>query len=287
MSVEITQVTRRAIADYFATESVAWAGREEEGAFLGRLYDLGTLPSTDHRRKNAAGDIHQHRVAWRDWNDDWVFDDHRFDLIRAPDDEFLRFLCETIHPSVRPDPDQARQLVEFYNSELANDGWSLTEVRQISGRPIFAPQKIGQRVEVFDEPTGWEKVDRQLQEARIRLETAESEEHFQSVGLLCREALISVAQEAYDAERHATIDGVAPSATDAKRMLESVIAAELGGGPNEEARRHAKAALSLALATQHNRRADFRMAALSAEAAVSVVNIIAILAGRRGPPIKF
>lgn len=282
VSNEISEVTRRAIVDFLVTSSVDWAGRLPEDDFLARLYDLTAMRSTDHRMRNAAGDIHQHRINWRDWEDDWVFYDSRFNLLRAPDDEFLRFLCETVHPVVRPDPDEARQLAAAYNHELVADGWSLVETNQISGRPLFAPQKIDQRTQVFEEPTGWRKVDRQLQEVRLRLDTAESEEQYQAVGLLCREVLISVAQEVYESERHSSQSGVAPSETDAKRMLEAFFASELEGGANEEARAHAKAALRLALALQHKRTADFRMAALCAEATSSVVNILAVLAGRRG-----
>jgi hypothetical protein len=282
MSNEISEVTRRAIIDFIVTSGVAWAGRLPEDDFLARLYDLTTMPSTDHRMRNAAGDIHQHRINWRDWEDDWVFYDSRFKLLWAPDGEFLRFLCETVHPVVRPDPEEARRLAAAYNKELAADGWSLVEAKEISGRPVFAPQKVGQRIQVFEEPTGWQKVDRQLQEVRLRLDTAESEEQYQAVGLLCREVLISVAQEVYEPERHSSPDGVAPSETDAKRMLEAFFTSELEGGTNEEARAHAKAALRLALALQHQRTADFRMAALCAEATSSVVNILAVLAGRRG-----
>lgn len=65
-------------------------------------------------------------------------------------------------------------------------------------------------------------------------------------------------------------------------MLEAFFSAELAGSSNEESRAHAKAALRLALALQHKRTADFRMAALCAEATSSVVNILAVLAGRRG-----
>lgn len=72
-----------------------------------------------------------------------------------------------------------------------------------------------------------------------------------------------------------------PSETDAKRMLDSYIATELAGGPNEGLRRHAKAALSLANDLQHSRTADYRQAALCAEASTSVVNIVAIISGRR------
>jgi hypothetical protein len=97
--------------------------------------------------------------------------------------------------------------------------------------------------------------------------------------------LISVAQEVFDPSRHSSPDEVVPSATDAKRMLEGIFNAELQGGANEEARAHAKAALRLALALQHRRTADFPMAALCAEATSSVVNMLAVLAGRRGRPI--
>jgi hypothetical protein len=283
MPNEISEVTRRGIIDHLtASQGGVWSGRLPEDDFLSRLYDLTTLPSTDHRFPSAAGDINQHRVGFHDWNDDWVFYDPRFNLLRGSDADFLRFLAETLHPVVRPNTEEARDLVEVYNKTLAADGWSLVEARQISGKPVFVPQKLGQRTEVFEEPTGWPKVDRQHQEVRLRLETANTEEHYQTVGLLCREVLISVAQEVYDPARHPTVDGVAPSATDAKRMLEAIINVELAGKANEEARTHAKAALSLAIALQHKRTADFKMAALCAEATASVVNILAILAGRRG-----
>jgi hypothetical protein len=67
-----------------------------------------------------------------------------------------------------------------------------------------------------------------------------------------------------------------------KRLLDSIFAAELRGSANEEARAHAKAAVKLALALQHKRTADFRMAALCAEATSSVINLLAVLSGRRG-----
>ena len=282
MSNEISEVTRRAIIDFVSTSGIDWAGRLPEDDFLARLYDLTSIPSSDYRMRTAAGDIHQHRVNWRDWENDWVFYDRRFNLLRAPDEEFLRFLCETVHPVVRPDSDHARQVVESYNRELAKDGWTLVEAKFISGKPIFSPQRTSGRTEVFEEPTGWQKVDRQLQEVRLRLDTAESEEQYQAVGLLCREVLISAAQEVFSEGRHPSLDGVTPSDTDAKRMLEAVFHTELPGLGNDEARAHAKAAFRLALALQHKRTADFRMAALCAEATASVVNMLAVIAGRRG-----
>ena len=235
--------------------------------------------------RTAAGDIHQHRINWSDWDDDWVFYDNRFNLIRVSDEEFLRFLCETVHPVVRPITEEAQELVHDYNKELTADGWSIVEVKQISGKPLFAAQRGGERLEVFSEPTGWQKVDRQLQEVRLRLETADSEEKYQAIGLLCREALISVSQEVFNPDHHPTKDGIEASDTDAKRMLEAIFCTELKGKANEEARAHAKAAMRLALALQHKRTADFRMAAICAEATLSVVNLLAVIAGRRGRPL--
>jgi len=133
------------------------------------------------------------------------------------------------------------------------------------------------------EPTGWMRVDRTVTEMRTRLAGAKTEEQFQSVGLLGRELLISAAQQVFNESRHPTLDGVAASATDAKRMLEAYIAVELGGGINEYVRKHAKAALDLAVQLQHRRTATFRDAAVCVEATTSVVSLIAIIAGLRDP----
>jgi hypothetical protein len=278
---EITEVTRRSIIDYFSSIPIDWAGRLPEDEFLSRLYNLSNLPSTDHRFKDAAGDIRQHRMGFLDWSDDWIFFDPRFELVRASDEDFLRFLCETVHPVVRPDSDEAKTIVEYFNTQLRHDGWELFQKPDISGRPVFGARKIGQRTQVFDEATGWNKVDRQIQEARLRLDTASNEEQFQAIGLICREVIITLAQTVYDSERHALNDGKFTSKTDAARMLEGYFKAELSGGINEEARSHAKAALKLSIALQHKRTADFEMAALCAEATAAVVNIVAILSGRR------
>lgn len=132
-------------------------------------------------------------------------------------------------------------------------------------------------------PTGWQRVDRTVGEIRDRLAAAISEEQFQAVGLLCRDALISLAQAVYDRERHPSLDGTEPSTTDGKRMLEAYISVEIAGGVNEEARKHARSALDLANALQHRRTATFRDAAMCVEATTTVVNVIAIVAGRRDP----
>ena len=136
---------------------------------------------------------------------------------------------------------------------------------------------------IFNEPTGWTKVDRQLGEVRERLAAATNEEQFQAVGLLCREVLISLSQTVFNPDLHTTLDGVDPSDTDAKRQLEGHLSAELVGSSLAAHRRHARASLQLANDLQHDRTADFRDAALCAEATSSVVNLIAIISGQRDP----
>ena len=141
--MRISEITRRDIIDAIHVEKVNWCGRLEEPAFLSRLFDLSSLPSTDHRFRDAAGDIWQHRINNYDWDDDWVFYDSRFNLMNGDDETFLRFLCETIHPVVRPDVTEAERLCQLYNEYLKNDGFQLVEKTRISGKPVFVGRHVG------------------------------------------------------------------------------------------------------------------------------------------------
>ena len=140
---DISRVTRQNIFDGLRIDNVVWSGRLEEVEFLQRLYDLEHLPSHDSRFSDAAGDIWQHRVNNpQDWDDDWVFGDPRFNLLRGPSDTFLRFLCEMVHPVVRPDRNESLKLVQHFNEQLRNDGWHLVEEEKIAGRPRYVGRRI-------------------------------------------------------------------------------------------------------------------------------------------------
>ncbi|MDO8571900.1 MAG: abortive infection family protein [bacterium] len=142
--MKISQITRRDIVDAILIEQINWSGRLEESEFLGRIFDLSSLPSTDGRFSNAAGDIWQHRVNNpSDWEDDWVFYDQRFNLINCDDELFLRFLCETIHPVIRPDVTEAEKLCQLYNNFLKNDGFQIIEKTRLSGKPIYIGRYSG------------------------------------------------------------------------------------------------------------------------------------------------
>ena len=96
------------------------------------------------------------------------------------------------------------------------------------------------------EPTGWTLVDRQLLEVRARLESASTEEQFQGVGHLCREALISLAATVFDPHNYPPLDVEQMSPTDVKRVLESYLAIKMEGESNSRARKYVRASFDLA-----------------------------------------
>lgn len=147
----ITEITRRNIFDEIERK-IVWTGRLDEIDFLKRLFDLESLPSFDDRFNNAQEDIWQHRVNNpEDWSDDWIFNDPRFDLLNCPDERFLLFLCEMVHPVVRPDIEEVVCVVDMLNGYLAEDGWTIVEEQRISGRPVFTYSKINKKPLLTDE----------------------------------------------------------------------------------------------------------------------------------------
>ncbi len=141
-STSITHITRRDVLDYLRVCGIPWYGRLDEVAFLSRLWELDTLPSTDSRFATAADDIRQHRIANDDWDNDWIFSDSRFLLASGPDKRFLDFLSAMVHPAVRSDQGEIKTLVTEFNRILAPDGWTLAVTDHLSGRPIFTPQQL-------------------------------------------------------------------------------------------------------------------------------------------------
>lgn len=133
-SQRISEVTRRAIFNELTC--VAWSGNHEEPEFLERV-----CQPDNARHTGAIAGAWQHRVRNWDWDDDWVFKDAGLNLVGCSDEFFLRFLCETVHPAVRPDSGDARSLAITYNKHLLIDGWALVEGEPISGRPMFVAKR--------------------------------------------------------------------------------------------------------------------------------------------------
>ncbi len=133
----ISEITRREIMDYFITSNYPLADKMSEIEFLQRLYPLQDMPSSDSRFKNAEGDIRQHRINNYDWGDSWIWTDTRFNILYGSDDNFIRFLCLLLHPTVR-DPKIVKEMLIEFNKYLANDNWELIKIKEISKHPIFS-----------------------------------------------------------------------------------------------------------------------------------------------------
>lgn len=141
-STPLPRQIRLNILDGLRLENVVWNGTLDDVDFLSRLYDLQSMPSGDSRFKDAAGDIWQHCINNDDWEREWVYTDDRFKLIDGPNDVFLRFLCEVVHPVVRSEKGNAQKLVTQFNDQLRQFGWELFEVEKIAGRPRFSYQRL-------------------------------------------------------------------------------------------------------------------------------------------------
>jgi hypothetical protein len=160
---KITEITRRDIFDIIPigiappatidTISISWSGRLSEIDFLKRIYNLSSLPSYDGRFKTAEGDIFQHRENNYDWEDNWVFDDSRFELMDGDDEILLNFLCEMFHPAVRIEQQPWELLLEVINGLLKYDGYELYEMRHISGRAVYGWRDISNKNVVIDTQT--------------------------------------------------------------------------------------------------------------------------------------
>src|SRR4051794_23317281 len=107
---KISEITRRDIFDHLSIRNLNWNGRLSESDFLTRVFELEALPSNDYRYSSMLGDIMMHREHFLDWGDNWIFDDSRLNLLRGPDETFLRLLCEMIHPIVRPNEVEVDEL---------------------------------------------------------------------------------------------------------------------------------------------------------------------------------
>ena len=68
-----------------------------------------------------------------------MFSDGRLGLLYVPDDIFLKFLCEMVHPIVREET-EVDDLVATFNRYLAPDGYRLAVVDVMSGRRVFGAE---------------------------------------------------------------------------------------------------------------------------------------------------
>jgi len=136
----ITEITRRNIfADIRASEHLLW-GNLRSDEFLSRIYDMDDLPCIDvNFAINETVPVLESYQTSEFFNDLYygILDDHRFNLLDGDDTVFLRFLCEMIHPVVRPDAKDVEHLLQIYNTHLKHDGFQIVEKARISGRVMI------------------------------------------------------------------------------------------------------------------------------------------------------
>ncbi|MDX9721249.1 MAG: abortive infection family protein [Myxococcota bacterium] len=131
----ISRLTKQTIFDELESNHLDWWGRLPVREFLRRLYPIEEM-------QNLEKDIGVHFEWNDDWPFDWVLDEPRIDLLGVDDKEFLRFLCEMVHPYVRPDENDRIALVKLLNKHLSADGWALLPNGAISSRPVFTGRPI-------------------------------------------------------------------------------------------------------------------------------------------------
>ena len=133
MNIKIKRESRINIIQNLLRKRISWCGVLDEVEFLERIWNLEEKDSNDHRFDNIKGEIVQHRQSNSDWTDYWIFDDDRFDLKGCDDELFLKFLCETIHDTVRRSSMERKNLLELYNQEIRPAGFEIVESKDKFG----------------------------------------------------------------------------------------------------------------------------------------------------------
>ena len=134
--MQITEVTRAQILDRILLSNRRFYGKMDLIAFLKRIWDLPSMPSTDRRFSDAAGDIWQHCVRNDDWSDEELLCG-KLDLREAEDSKFAKFLETCLHPLAIPNEVEAASLAQEYNDILQHDGLCLRITSRISGKPVY------------------------------------------------------------------------------------------------------------------------------------------------------
>lgn len=145
--MRISELTRRDIIDSLLLKDYPFHGRLDLIAFLKRVWDLSSMPSTDGRFKTAEGDIWQHMINNYNWNDAYLLLEY-LELLSCDDKTFCRFLEECLHPVVRSNEEQTKELLQEFNRFLAYDDFKIEETSKLSGRPLYSVLPIDQAVSV-------------------------------------------------------------------------------------------------------------------------------------------
>jgi len=134
-------------------------------------------------------------------------------------------------------------------------------------------------IETIVELDDWERIKRTVIKIKRESNNAKDEEDFQTIGLLCRDVIISLAQAVYDPLIHGATDdtGKQIGNADAVRMIGNYVSVELNGSHNKELRAYAKATNDLANQLTHKRSATKKDMLLIVSSTIALINFIGII----------
>jgi hypothetical protein len=99
--------------------------------FLDRVFNLKASQKEGYC-SNAYQEL-KSKIEYRNLDEAPIFKDSLIDLENCADDIFLRFLSETLHPSVRNDFEEKIKLSKMYNSKLHRFGCDCYEIDEMGG----------------------------------------------------------------------------------------------------------------------------------------------------------
>ena len=142
-----------------------------------------------------------------------------------------------------------------------------------------SPQsKVTETVKIED----WEEIGRRMIKIKRAVASASDIEDFQSIGLQCREVIISIAKLVYNPNIHGcqSDDGILIGESDAVRQLGNYMKFTLKGKEYEELRSYAKATNKISNVLTHRNTSSKTEMLLCVNATVALINFVGILEGR-------
>lgn len=181
-------------------------------------------------------------------------------------------------------PNSYHSLWEWYNKwkEDFKDYQSRSEYLEELFLPILNLFDNSTETNLIGEPfvklSDWEKINRTIIKIKKNSSISKDEEDFQQIGLLCREAIITLAQTVFIPNLHGNNDedGKKIGKTDAVRMLNNYISYYFSGESNEEIRSYIKTTNKLANLLTHRRNATKKDMLFAVSATISLINFIGI-----------
>jgi len=116
--------------------------------FLGLIWPLRDMPSTDSRYQDAYQDAMKHLVSNDDWSTEFTFLE-RFNLIEGDEQFFLRFLEAVLNPEIRKSKEEISRYFELISPYLRATNYRLAILDYFEELPVY---KVVEKSVVGDLP---------------------------------------------------------------------------------------------------------------------------------------